>query len=421
MGASNVKEKDFVSSSSFQQYPLSAAMLAAIRAAGYSAPTPIQAGTLAAALAGQDVIGSAQTGTGKTAAFIIPVVERLQAARRSGDRAGALVLAPTRELAEQIFGWAGRLGCGLRPALVVGGVGYGPQVRALRERADIIVATPGRLVDHLERRTASLESIRILVLDEADRMLDMGFKPQLDRILRAVPSKRQTLLFSATLPAELEALPGVDFRRALRVAVGPQAIPPARAVQDVYLVGREQKTALLLSLIDANPGKLLVFTRTKHRTDRVARAVQSAGHPVQRLHSGRSQSQRRAALDGFRTGRYRILVATDIAARGLDVSSVRRVINYDLPQTVEDYVHRVGRTARAQADGHASSLAAPEERGQLHAIERHIGRALPRQGPAWTTAGQARMAAERATAVMVGASSAHGRHRDARQRRGARG
>lgn len=401
-------------------------MQAAVRAAGYTAPTPIQAGTLEAALAGRDVIGSAQTGTGKTAAFMIPVVERLRAARRNGDGTGALILAPTRELAEQIFGWAERLGCGLRPALVVGGVAYGPQLQALRNRAPIIIATPGRLVDHLERGTACLKGVRILVLDEADRMLDMGFKPQLDRIMRAVPAVRQTLLFSATLPSDLGTLPGLDFAGAVRVAVGPQAIPPARAVQDVYLVGREQKTPLLLSLIDGNRGKLLVFTRTKHRTDRVARAVHSAGHPVQRLHSGRSQSQRREALDGFRTGRYRILIATDIAARGIDVASIRRVINYDLPQTVEDYVHRVGRTARAEADGHASSLAAPEERGQLHAIERHIGRALPRQAHACgqtggtATAGVA-VATRHAPQSTPPALRSRPRNRSARQRRGARG
>jgi ATP-dependent RNA helicase RhlE len=354
-------------------------MLAALRAAGYGAPTAIQAQTLAPALAGRNVIGSAQTGTGKTAAFIIPVVERLRAARRDGARASALMLAPTRELAEQIAGWAERLGCGLRPALVVGGVAYGTQVQALRHQPPIIVATPGRLIDHLQRATVCLKSVRMLVLDEADRMLDMGFRPQLDRIMRVVPAARQTLLFSATLPPDLATLPGLDVQNAIRVKVGPQAVPPPRAVQDVYLVDREQKTPLLLSLIESNAGRLLVFTRTKHRTDRVLRAVRSAGHAVQHLHSGRSQSQRRDALDGFRAGRYRVLIATDIAARGIDVSSIRRVINYDLPQTVEDYVHRVGRTARAEADGHASSFAAPDERAQLHAIERHIGRPLPRR------------------------------------------
>ncbi|MBI4516936.1 MAG: DEAD/DEAH box helicase [Deltaproteobacteria bacterium] len=357
-------------------------MRAALQAAGYSTPTPIQAGTIAPALAGHDLVGAAQTGTGKTAAFIIPVVERLHAARRGGEYGCALVLAPTRELAEQTHGWAQRLGCGLPTALVVGGVAYGPQISALRRRPAIIVATPGRLVDHLERRTLALAQVRILVLDEADRMLDMGFRPQLDRIMQTLPVPRQTLLFSATLPPDLGAIARMHLRSPVRVEAGRQALPPQRATQDVYLVAHENKTPLLLSLIGQNAGNVLVFARTKHRTDRLARSIRNAGHAVERLHADRSQSQRREALAGFRSGRYRILVATDIAARGIDVAGIGRVINYDLPQTAEDYVHRVGRTARAEADGHASSFAAPEERAQLHAIERHLGRALPRQAHA---------------------------------------
>ena len=354
-------------------------MQAALEAAGYRIPTPIQAGTIAAALAGRDVIGAAQTGTGKTAAFLIPVIERLRSARRDGATGSALVLAPTRELAEQIHGWTRRLGAELRAALVVGGVAYGPQYTGLANRPALIIATPGRLVDHLDRGTTSLRDVSILVLDEADRMLDMGFKAQIDRILGVVPTPRQTLLFSATLAADLGALARMHLRDPVRVAVGPQALPPRRAAQDVYLVDHEDKTPLLLSLIEGNSGSMLVFARTKHRTDRLARRVRSAGHAVQPLHSDRSQAQRREALDGFRSGRYRILIATDIAARGIDVTGIGRVINYDLPHTVEDYVHRVGRTARADADGHASSFAAPEERAQLHAIERHIGSPLPRQ------------------------------------------
>jgi ATP-dependent RNA helicase RhlE len=349
----------------------------ALRAAGYTIPTPIQARAIAPALAGLDVIGSAQTGTGKTAAFVIPIVERLRA-----DGGCAVVLAPTRELAEQTLSWAQRLGGGLRTALVVGGVPYGPQLRDLRNRPAIIVATPGRLVDHLERGTLVLRNLRIFVLDEADRMLDMGFKPQLDRIMQALPAPRQTLLFSATMPANLTALARMHLREPVRVQAGPQTVTPSRAEQDVYLVRGEDKTALLLSLIqqgNGTAGNMLVFARTKHRTDRLARALDNAGHSVQRIHADRTQAQRREALDGFRNGRYRILVATDIAARGIDVAGIERVINFDLPQTVDDYVHRIGRTARAHKDGHASSFAAPEERGQLHAIERHIGRPLQRQ------------------------------------------
>ena len=364
---------------SFERFQLSPAMRAALRAAAYRVPTPIQEATIAPALAGRDVIGAAQTGTGKTAAFMIPLVERLRGAPSGEARATAVVLAPTRELAEQTFGWAQRLGCGLRAALVVGGVAYGPQTSALRGRPSIIVATPGRLVDHLDRGTLTMQDVRVFVLDEADRMLDMGFKPQLDRIMRGLPARRQTLLFSATMPPNLGALARMHLHDPVRAAVGQQALPPSRATQDVYLVDSGNKTPLLLAMIAANAGNVLVFARTKHRTDRVARSLCDAGHAAQRLHSNRSQSQRREALEGFRRGRYRILVATDIAARGIDVAGIGRVINYDLPQTAEDYVHRVGRTARAESDGHASSFAAPEERAQLHAIERHIGRALPRQ------------------------------------------
>jgi ATP-dependent RNA helicase RhlE len=353
-------------------------MQAAIRAAKYVTPTPIQAATISSALEGRDVIGAAQTGTGKTAAFMIPLVERLRG-EGGRSRGTAIVLAPTRELAEQIHGWATRLGSGLKTALVVGGVAYGPQIGALRARPSIIVATPGRLVDHLERKTLALADVRIFVLDEADRMLDMGFKPQLDKIMRTLPAERQTLLFSATMPPDLGALARMHLKNPVRVSVGPQSVPPPKATQDVFMVGNNEKTKLLISMVGTNPGNVLVFARTKHRTDRVMRSLCDAGFAAQRLHSNRTQQQRREALEGFRRGRYRILVATDIAARGIDVADIRHVINYDLPQTVEDYVHRVGRTARAEADGRATSFAAPEERGQLRAIERHIGRTLPRQ------------------------------------------
>jgi ATP-dependent RNA helicase RhlE len=363
----------------FRKFDLSPEMLSALQAAGYHEPTPIQAGTIAPALAGRDVIGTAQTGTGKTAAFLVPVVERLRHARRGGEKQCVLILAPTRELAEQTYGWSQRLGSGLPASLIVGGVAYGPQYSDLRRKPAMLIATPGRLVDHLDRGSVSLRNVRILVLDEADRMLDMGFKPQVDRILGSLPSPRQTLLFSATLANEVTALARKQTKDPVRVAVGPQSMPPSQTVQDVYLVESHRKRPLLLSLLEQDDGNILVFARTKHRTDRLAHGVRQAGHAVQRLHSDRSQSQRREAMDGFRNGRYRVLVATDIAARGIDVAGIRRVINFDLPQTVEDYVHRVGRTARADADGHASSFVAPEERGQLRAIEQHIGRSLPRR------------------------------------------
>jgi ATP-dependent RNA helicase RhlE len=364
--------------STFDQFELSPATRAALRTVGYVSPTPIQAATIATALQGRDLIGAAQTGTGKTAAFMIPLVERLRNGAQGGTNGSAVILAPTRELAEQIHGWAQRLGAGLKTALVVGGVPYGPQMGALRARPAIIIATPGRLVDHLERKTLALADVRIFVLDEADRMLDMGFKPQLDKIMRMLPTERQTLLFSATMPPDLGALARMHLKNPARVAVGAQAVPPSKATQDVYLVSSSDKTKLLLTMVATNPGNVLVFARTKHRTDRVMRSLCDAGFSAQRLHSNRSMQQRREALEGFRRGRYRVLVATDIAARGIDVADIRHVINYDLPMTVEDYVHRVGRTARADADGRATSFASPEERGQLKAIERHIGRALPR-------------------------------------------
>jgi ATP-dependent RNA helicase RhlE len=421
--ASSSPASSATSSATFDQLDLSPATRAALRAVSYVTPTPIQAATIAPALAGRDVIGAAQTGTGKTAAFMIPIVERLRAARadaaaKRGDvRGTAVVLAPTRELAEQIHGWAGRLGTGLKTALVVGGLPYGPQIGALRAKPAIVIATPGRLVDHLERGTLALADVRVFVLDEADRMLDMGFKPQLDRIMSALPAERQTLLFSATMPPDLGALARMHLKNPVRVAVGPQAVPPPKATQDVYMVSNGEKTPLLLDMVATNPGNVLVFARTKHRTDRVMRSLCDAGFAAQRLHSNRSQQQRREALEGFRRGRYRILVATDIAARGIDVADIRRVINYDLPMTVEDYVHRVGRTARADAVGHATSFASPEERGQLRAIERHIGKALPRQTaePRSSTARPGASAQARSTVATPAAAARPGtlppRHR----------
>ncbi len=360
----------------FDQLNLSTETLADIHRAGYAAPTPIQAKAIPQALKGADLIGCAQTGTGKTAAFVIPIVERL--AGGSGLR--ALILVPTRELALQTQECLDRLGSArrVRAVTVIGGEAMGPQLMALRNRPDVLVATPGRLLDHLERRSLSLGAIRILVLDEADRMLDMGFAPQIDRILKHVPIDRQTLLFSATIPPEIERLARAHLVRPVRVEVGRVARPVAKVTQVLYPAGREEKTPLLLTLLRGERGKVLVFTRTKHRADRLARAVAAAGHRATRLHADRSQSQRREALDGFKSGRYRVLVATDIAARGIDVANVAHVINYDLPQTPEDYIHRIGRTARAEATGLASSFVAPEEREQLRLIERHLGQPVPR-------------------------------------------
>jgi ATP-dependent RNA helicase RhlE len=363
---------------SFTELPLSPAMLDAVERAGYITPTPIQARAIGIALEGRDVIGCAQTGTGKTAAFAIPTIERLRSSR-PGAGARALVLAPTRELALQITETFTLLGAaaGLRTATLIGGESMQPQLAALARRPDVIVATPGRLYDHLERRSATLASVRIVILDEADRMLDMGFAPQVERILAVTPVDRQTLCFSATMPPAVERLVRRHLVRPERIEVGVAARPVPRVTQRLYRAEAQHKTPLLLRLLGEERGQTLVFTRTKHRADRLARAVAAAGHRVTRLHADRTMSQRREALDGFRAGRYRVLVATDIAARGIDVPDIAHVVNFDLPQTPEDYIHRIGRTARAEADGRASSFAAPEEREQLRAIERHLGRAVP--------------------------------------------
>jgi ATP-dependent RNA helicase RhlE len=364
---------------SFSDMHLSAPMLDAVARAGYTTPTPIQARAIGIALEGRDLIGCAQTGTGKTAAFAIPTIERLCAARAAAG-ARALVLAPTRELALQIAETFAVLGDarGVRTVTVIGGEAMGPQLAALARRPDVIVATPGRLIDHLERRSATLASVRIVVLDEADRMLDMGFEPQVTRILALTPLDRQTLCFSATMPEAVERLVRRHLSRPERVEVGAMAKPVAAVSQRLYTTDSHQKTPLLLRLLGQEQGQTLVFTRTKHRADRLTRAVAAAGHRVTRLHADRTMSQRREALNGFRAGRYRVLVATDIAARGIDVPDIAHVVNFDLPHTAEDYIHRIGRTARAEATGQASSFAAPEERDQLRAIERHLGHPVPR-------------------------------------------
>jgi ATP-dependent RNA helicase RhlE len=365
-----------LSTKSFADLKLSPEALRALERAGFEHPTPIQSQAIPPALAGHDVIGTAATGTGKTAAFLLPIIDRL--AGKSGTR--ALVLAPTRELALQIGEELERFGKGrrVRGAVVIGGVGLGAQTAALRDRREVVIATPGRLVDHLSQGTAKLDGIEVLVLDEADRMLDMGFKPQLDRILARLPRKRQTLLFSATMAGEV-----ADFARAhltdpVRVEVSRSGTTAARAEQQVFLAGQDEKLALLLALLQRDDVTTLVFTRTKRRADKVWKSVARAGHKVARIHADRSQAQRRMALDGFKDGTYRVLVATDIAARGIDVAEIGHVVNFDLPHVAEDYVHRIGRTARAAASGRASSFTSPEERELLTAIEKLTRAALPR-------------------------------------------
>ncbi|MBL8952113.1 MAG: DEAD/DEAH box helicase, partial [Myxococcaceae bacterium] len=360
----------------FQQLGLSAGALESLQRAGFEKPTPIQAKAIPPALTGRDVIGCAATGTGKTAAFMLPLLDRLGA----GQVKHVLVLAPTRELALQISEQVERFGASrnVRTATLIGGVGMGNQISELQRRPQVVVATPGRLIDHMERGTARVDTVDALVLDEADRMLDMGFKPQLTKILHRLPKKRQTMLFSATMAGEVADFARSSLHDPVRVEVARSGTTATRAEQRVFHVSQAEKSALLVTLLKEDKDTTLVFTRTKRRADQVARAVEKAGETVARLHANRSQNQREAALDGFRDGRYRVLVATDIAARGLDVELIGHVVIYDLPHVPADYVHRVGRTARAAASGRASSFVSPEEAPLLRDIERLTRVPLPK-------------------------------------------
>ena len=362
---------------SFHALGLSEALLQDLANTGFASPTPIQERAIPPALAGRDVIGCAQTGTGKTAAFVIPIIERLALLPKGQPQ--ALILAPTRELASQILVTIEKLGRSRRisATVIVGGADMQAQVRGLRQRPDILVATPGRLLDHMWNGTIMLSSIKMLVLDEADRMLDMGFAPQINQILDALPEQRQTLLFSATLPADLARLVQASVNNPVRVMVSPSATTAEGVTQAVHYTSHAGKPDLLLSLLGADQATALVFTRTKHRADRLGRLLGRVGHRVAVLHGDRSLSQRRAALEGFRRGTFRVLVATDIAARGIDVANIGHVINFDLPNCPEDYVHRIGRTARMKTTGRATSFVTGEDRHQLRDIERLLGHAVP--------------------------------------------
>jgi ATP-dependent RNA helicase RhlE len=362
---------------SFHALGLSKALLKDLAAAGFSSPTPIQGHAIPPGLSGRDVIGCAQTGTGKTAAFVIPLIERLAPLPKGQPQ--ALILVPTRELAAQTLTTIEKLGQSSRVSatVIVGGADMQAQVRGLRQRPEILVATPGRLLDHMWNGTVLLSSIKMLVLDEADRMLDMGFAPQINQILDALPEKRQTLLFSATLPADLTRLVQASVSDPVQVMVTPSATTADGVTQAVHHTSHDAKGELLLSLLRTDQETALVFTRTKHRADRVGRMLEQVGHRVAVLHGDRSLSQRRTALEGFKRGRFRVLVATDIAARGIDVANIGHVINFDLPNCPEDYVHRIGRTARMKATGRATSFVTGEDHQQLRDIERLLGHAVP--------------------------------------------
>jgi ATP-dependent RNA helicase RhlE len=362
----------------FSKLGLSHPVLEGVKAMGYVEPTPIQLRTIPLVLAGEDVIGSAQTGTGKTAAFALPILSQLGQHEKDTR---VLVLEPTRELAAQVetaFRDLARF-TDLRVAVVFGGVGYGRQKEALAKGADIIVATPGRLLDHLGQGTCNLQHIKYLVLDEADRMLDMGFLPDVRRILDRCPRQRQTCLFSATVPAEIASLVRWAMRTPQTVEIGARRTPAETVKHVIYPVAEEQKTDLLRALLErVNYDSVIIFCRTKNRADRIGHMLKKHNHAVAILHSNRTQREREQALRGFRDGRYEVLVATDIAARGLDIANVSHVINFDVPLHPEDYVHRIGRTGRAEATGDAFTLMVAEDSKYVQAIERFISQKIER-------------------------------------------
>jgi ATP-dependent RNA helicase RhlE len=353
-------------------------VLQSVKDAGYTHPTPIQARAIPLALEGRDLIGLAQTGTGKTAAFALPILNQLKG---GPHRARALILTPTRELCVQVEDNFHRYaeGSGLKTLAVYGGVAVDPQAKALRKGVDIVIATPGRLLDHMERQNVVFDDLEILVLDEADRMLDMGFAPQINRVVAEIPKYRQTMLFSATMPPEVEALSRKYLRKPHVVQVGRRSMAATGVTHAVYPVPRVRKTQLLTELLkDTAMDSVLIFTRTKHGADRVVRDLRAAGIEATAMHGDKTQKERTRALEDFKDGKIRVLVATDVAQRGLDVSGITHVINFDVPQEPEDYVHRIGRTGRADSSGDAYTLMSPDEIAMVRTIERVIGQEIPR-------------------------------------------
>lgn len=363
----------------FSKLGLDQALVSRCESIGFIEPTPIQEKAIPVILSGVDLIGCAQTGTGKTAAFLLPMIQRMTAARRPGLR--LLVIAPTRELATQIEANFKMLSPGkaLKAVSLVGGMSMGRQLEELRRSPAVAIATPGRLMDHMERRSIDLSTVETLVLDEADRMLDMGFWPDVNHIISRLPSKRQTLLFSATMSPQIEKIARSTMREPVLVEVSPRGRAATTVEQLAYPVARESKTALLLHLLETDSkSKVLVFTRTRRSAEQLSHILSAREHQVTRIHADRTQSQRDAALKGFKEGRHRIMVATDIASRGIDVDSITHVINYDVPETPEDYVHRIGRTGRANNVGRAITLVSPLEELSMSAIEKLTGKSIER-------------------------------------------
>jgi ATP-dependent RNA helicase RhlE len=363
----------------FSDFSLSPELAASVKRMGFTQPTPIQIEAIPAAQGGRDLLASAETGSGKTAAFLLPIMQKLLPMQRGATR--ALILAPTRELAAQIAEHFQQLATGTRLtcAAIYGGVGMGSQERALRKGVDVIVACPGRLLDHMRGPHADFTSLTHLVLDEADRMLDMGFLPDIRKILAKIPRRRQTLFFSATMPPAIAELSRDLLVNPVRINIDRKPAPATGVSHAVYPVASDRKSWLLLALLDTSiTGSVLVFTRTKHRANRLAEFLDENGVRCARIHGNRSQSQRTEALAGFKKGSYKVLVATDIAARGIDVEALGSVVNFDVPHQAEDYIHRVGRTARARLTGDAYTLVSPEEDRDFSMIERALGKRLQR-------------------------------------------
>ncbi len=340
----------------------------------YKIPTPIQQKAILPAIEGQDLVGIAQTGTGKTLAFVIPMVQRLSHRKGKG-----LVLVPTRELAHQVDETFKKIGpaFGLHSAVVIGGASMNEQIRALKKNPAVIIATPGRLIDHVNQRTVHLNDVQVLVLDEADHMFNMGFLPQVDRILKTLPKDRQNMMFSATMPEAVANIATAHMKLPIHIEIAPSGTLAERLTQELFIVKRENKNSLLRKLLQQYPGSVLIFSRTKIDARHITRNIRHMGYQAAEIHSDRSLNQRREALEGFKNGRYRVLVATDIAARGIDVTGIELVINYDLPEDAENYVHRIGRTGRAGHKGHAISFAMPDQSSDVKTIERLIRTAIP--------------------------------------------
>lgn len=358
----------------FQGLGIAPKLLEILAKSNFTIPTPIQHQAIPVAITGKDVMGIAQTGTGKTLAFGIPMLQRLAQHKGLG-----LVILPTRELALQVDEAFKKIGqpLGLKTAVLIGGESMGRQLSLLRKKPHVIIATPGRLIDHLEQGTVRLDTVTMLVLDEADRMLDMGFAPQLKKILVTVPKNRQTMLFSATMPDAIIKISTSYMQLPIRVEVAPAGTAASHVEQELFFVPKNDKLSLLEKVLKDYTGSVLVFSRTKFGAKKIARVVRDMGHTASEIHSNRSLNQRIEALSGFKIGKYRVLIATDIAARGIDVTGIEVVINYDLPDSAEDYVHRIGRTGRAGLAGRAISFATPDQRGDVKAIERLIRKTLP--------------------------------------------